>query len=563
MDAWPRPYMWRMHGAFETGSEVSGTQQSTSLEALLAPGESAPAARRVSTSGDLTSMDAKVDGVRRASWSRARSVAQPGLGLELRLVVDLLRVLPEPGAAFRVLVLPSNVLVDADGVVMVGVARPGSELAGQRYLAPEVRAGGDPNVASAIYSIGAMLFEAVTGSTFESPEQLNRQVKSSRVVAQAAGLGATFWEVGLLAAAQTATQAQPQQRFPSARAFADELERMARERMVARAELGEFVARLLTNSGSGRGRRASTSRPARALMGAEAGSTSSRSVPAVALPSVGGFGELEPPTTPMSRPELASFGDSEVPTTPIAKPPHLSPVVSAPVHKTLRGVGVMGDSLRASETAGLGNRKQTLIGVGSVADPAASSSAVEQPVAQRADKRVVGIKTPRLGSIESEEPPGIGSAVTAYPVKRSRTSRYLVASLLVATILALPVAYSTGALSASWLPDLRGGAAASDPRERAGEEKAARAAKAKQAEHASAVGSANDPPSLGSVRVRPVEAATDAGVAADATSEHPAGAEAESQAAGPTARPSKPVDAPPHRARKRRSRLPVSRDYGI
>ena len=147
-------------------------------------------------------------------------------------------------------ILPSNIMVGDDGSVLVGAAPLDGASHQERYLAPEVQCGAEPVLPSAIYSVGALLFEAVTGHRFETRDLVTQELAGARAMARAAGLGARFWEIYLLEAAAKATEEQPEARWHSGSDFAEDLERVARERIVTRAELGRLVSEVVEARGS-------------------------------------------------------------------------------------------------------------------------------------------------------------------------------------------------------------------------------------------------------------------------------------------------------------------------
>jgi len=188
--------------------------------------------------------------VKRLAWSEVRSARQPGLKQELRVLIELLRVLPKPGVPMHLTILPSNIMVGDDGSVLVGAAPLDGASHQERYLAPEVQCGAEPVLPSAIYSVGALLFEAVTGHRFETRDLVTQELAGARAMARAAGLGARFWEIYLLEAAAKATEEQPEARWHSGSDFAEDLERVARDRIVTRVDLGRLVSEVVEARGS-------------------------------------------------------------------------------------------------------------------------------------------------------------------------------------------------------------------------------------------------------------------------------------------------------------------------
>lgn len=202
--------------------------------------------------------------MKRLAWSEVRSARQPGLKQELRVLIELLRVLPRPGFPMQLTILPSNIMVGTDGSVLVGAARLGGAEHQERYLSPEVQAGAEPKLPAAIYTVGALLFEAVTGHRFEGRDRVTQELAGARAMARAAGLGARFWEIYLLEAAAKATDERPDARWSSGFDFAEDLERVAKERIVSRDELGELVGEVLDTRRSSRPPAAGLSGPAKA-----------------------------------------------------------------------------------------------------------------------------------------------------------------------------------------------------------------------------------------------------------------------------------------------------------
>jgi len=374
----------------------------------------------------------------------ASATAQPDLRLQLRVIVELLELLPRANASARLTVLPSNLLVGTDGSVLIGAARGEEDAAEQRYLAPEVRAGSDPKIAAAVYAVGALLFEAVTGYSFESFEVVQRELSGSRAMVKAAGLGGSFWEIYLLEAAAKATAEAAEERWATPREFARDLERLASDRIASRAELGEFIARAAAVA-----RRTSSAPLAR-----ERASSTSRDRRSPEQRRVG------PPVEASQLEPVRPVFDSE--------PATLQ-------HQTLLGTGA-GRPVFDSEPTTL--KKQTLVGIGlvppaseNIAQPADAAPAeelarafsqVREPVpqgtllglGQRVAPQGAPARAARSSSpasevapalrTESDEPPETASAVTAYPVKKSRAGRWLLALVAVGGVVAGSLEYTGG-----------------------------------------------------------------------------------------------------------------------
>lgn len=178
--------------------------------------------------------------MKRFSWSQVRSRLEPELGVELRLCLELLWVMPPPDAAGPMTLLPSNVLVGTDGTVQLGPSSPEDFLAQTRYVAPELGAAGG-TLASAIYAVGAMLYEAVSGLRFESAEAVAREVRTRRTRAVATGAQHDSLEIRLLDMALRATQPGRHPRWATPESFSRELGRVARGRIATREQLAQLI----------------------------------------------------------------------------------------------------------------------------------------------------------------------------------------------------------------------------------------------------------------------------------------------------------------------------------
>lgn len=188
----------------------------------------------------------------RIAWALIRSELESGLALELRLCLETLWALPGPGTPFAVTVLPSSVLAGVDGTVELGVPDPADQRYFQRYLAPELVRGEAPTLSSATYAVGALLFEAVSGAPFQSPESVERELGYLAARAQATGLGPDAADTGLLQVAARATRPNPAERWATPELFSRELDRSARHRTASREELAQRVRRCLRRRGPSR-----------------------------------------------------------------------------------------------------------------------------------------------------------------------------------------------------------------------------------------------------------------------------------------------------------------------
>lgn len=176
----------------------------------------------------------------RIAWALIRYRLRSELAIELRICIETLWALPAPGTPFASVVLPSSVLVGLDGTVELGVPYPADQRDSRRYLAPEL-AREPATVASAIYAVGALLFEAVSGSPFESSEAALREVGYLAARAQATGLRPDASDLRLLEIAARATHQNPEERWATPELFSRELDSAAGQRIAARAALAEAV----------------------------------------------------------------------------------------------------------------------------------------------------------------------------------------------------------------------------------------------------------------------------------------------------------------------------------
>ena len=191
------------------------------------------------------------DVVKKTSWSLLRSQLEPRLELELRVCIEVLWVLPAPGASLPSVLLPSNVMVRVDGTVSFEstLAQDLEQFA--HYLAPELKPSDaapwppQATLAAAIYAVGALLFEAISGKSFTSALDVEREIRYGRARAAATGLAKDIAEIRLLEIAAKATRSIPELRWATPEAFSRELGRAAGHCMATREDLARQVASLL------------------------------------------------------------------------------------------------------------------------------------------------------------------------------------------------------------------------------------------------------------------------------------------------------------------------------
>jgi len=128
---------------------------------------------------------------------------------------------------------PANVLIAHDGTVKVtdfglakledderNLTRPGAPIGTPAYMSPEQALGGPVDRRTDVFALGVMLFESVSGRLPWTPERLAALYAGGRVTLPRMRKG----DAALEAIVARATERRPDDRFPSAAAFAQELD---------------------------------------------------------------------------------------------------------------------------------------------------------------------------------------------------------------------------------------------------------------------------------------------------------------------------------------------------
>ena len=171
-------------------------------------------------------------------WADVLAAAPP-LGVRLRALVETLHALSvihtnlvrPPAERCHGALSPDSVLVTADGSASIfwQSARDPSRL--EPYIAPEVRAGSHPDQQADIYSVGVMLYEALTG---RRPTEVNNQTQDLG--------GGNDQLFALTRIALRAISAEPERRWRTALLFADAISQNAGALLLGRETLAQAVA---------------------------------------------------------------------------------------------------------------------------------------------------------------------------------------------------------------------------------------------------------------------------------------------------------------------------------
>lgn len=143
---------------------------------------------------------------------------------------------------------PATVLVGIDGAarLMHAVARrvPGgpAEAASQGYLAPEIHMGEGYDARADVFSVGVLLWEALSGARLfadDEPAAIVSRVKGS--IARAATCDSTRWASGLVQVAAKALAFSPADRWSSASAMAAEIRKAAGLKLASASAASAFA----------------------------------------------------------------------------------------------------------------------------------------------------------------------------------------------------------------------------------------------------------------------------------------------------------------------------------
>ena len=167
---------------------------------------------------------------------------EPPEGVRLRALVETLHALSvihtnlvrPPAERCHGALSPDAVLVTANGGASIFWQNAPDVAKLRPYVAPEVRAGGQPDQQADLYSVGVMLYEALSGRpASELIEAEQTDPSDERTDAELDGL---------LLVAIRAIGVEPARRWRTALTFAEAITRAAGPRLSTREALGEVVA---------------------------------------------------------------------------------------------------------------------------------------------------------------------------------------------------------------------------------------------------------------------------------------------------------------------------------
>ena len=174
-------------------------------------------------------------------WADVLAAAPPE-GVKLRALVETLHALSvihtnlvrPPAERCHGALSPDAVLVTANGGASIFWQSEPDVARLRPYVAPEVRAGGHPDQQADLYSVGVMLYEALSGrpaSELIEAEQVDPSDERTDTELD-----------GLLLVAIRAISVDPARRWRTALMFAEAIARAAGPRLATREALGEVVA---------------------------------------------------------------------------------------------------------------------------------------------------------------------------------------------------------------------------------------------------------------------------------------------------------------------------------
>jgi hypothetical protein len=275
-------------------------------------------------------------------------------------------------------VTSENVLVGLDGVAVLlraaRVRRKGVPNIGIGTLAPEILAGEASDQRADIYSLGALLWQALSGRPLFPHDDVDAILARAKrdTVARPVATKQAPWALPLVEVAERALASAPDKRFPTASSMLTELRKIAGPKLATAEEVAKFVesaagakiaARLADVQASAVIRKATSipaprSSPARELavvaVGAvreRDGGETARAADVVTVPVVTSSGEAEVPVATAAAPivpavdpprelapPVAPSGPAAADPLPPAKPVKTAPDASTPTPSRARTI---------------------------------------------------------------------------------------------------------------------------------------------------------------------------------------------------------------------------------
>jgi hypothetical protein len=320
-----------------------------------------PRIRELRTRGDdLVVVRSYVDGARlSAVWPNV-----PGEGCRLpldatlRVLIDMLGALgalhnlsDDKQPPLRIVhgeVCPANVLMGFDGASRllraIGRRAPGARLASEslRYVAPELLTEGTADCRADVYSMGALLWEALSGKPLMVESDGIEILERARAGHPPATVSEeTPWAKPLISVAARALEANPNDRFPSAMALGAEIRRVAGVKIATIPATGSAIVAAVGERDPARG----AVLKGEALEAPQAGSPSPPA-PADATPPPTPTVVTPPPapTVATAPPGLMRSLAPPFPQRSGAPPPPLPRAASAPAAQDFSSVELIPDS---------------------------------------------------------------------------------------------------------------------------------------------------------------------------------------------------------------------------